>query len=330
MKAKLQCFIDWLEGNRADAQAWQILYALANETLKVVESADPAQREFNVQDLAQACQPERQWDFDAAKRWFTRAAVPTYLDARRSEIDVFFRARGHDQSLAVTQRKSTGKYKTQWYLSPYDLESVEISAGNGASDEINPPATSTGMVAPDLIYEFTPPGQVKLSMIGRLLLGQGAFVTRSARGLLWAALAMGSLLTLLACLYLFWTMSRIQRPLTTSDLIIALMLIAAAGLFWRYLVRPWVWLVEDRIVPAGELLAAWSEAPAHLDMAKDDKHRYIRLVRYGGVCPVCAGTIELLYGRGANSRRLFGCCAEAPHDHVFTFDRVTRIGYRYL
>jgi hypothetical protein len=186
------------------------------------------------------------------------------------------------------------------------------------------------MVAPDLIYEFTPPGQVKLSMIGRLLLGQGAFVTRSARGLLWAALAMGSLLTLLACLYLFWTMSRIQRPLTTSDLIIALMLIAAAGLFWRYLVRPWVWLVEDRIVPAGELLAAWSEAPAHLDMAKDDKHRYIRLVRYGGVCPVCAGTIELLYGRGANSRRLFGCCAEAPHDHVFTFDRVTRIGYRYL
>jgi hypothetical protein len=125
MKAKLQCFIDWLEGNRADAQAWQILYALANETLKVVESADPAQREFNVQDLAQACQPERQWDFDAAKRWFTRAAVPTYLDARRSEIDVFFRARGHDQSLAVTQRKSTGKYKTQWYLSPYDLESVE-------------------------------------------------------------------------------------------------------------------------------------------------------------------------------------------------------------
>ncbi len=92
MKAKLQCLIDWLEENRADAQAWQILYALASETLKVVESADPAQREFNVQDLAQACQPERQWDFDAAKRWFTRAAVPTYLDARRSEIDAFFRA----------------------------------------------------------------------------------------------------------------------------------------------------------------------------------------------------------------------------------------------
>ncbi len=330
MKAKLQCLIDWLEENRADAQAWQILYALASETLKRVDSLDAAQREFDVLEIAQACQPERQRDFDAAKRWFTHAGVPTYLDARRSELEAYFRARGHDQSLALTQRKSTGKYKTQWYLSPYDLESVEFSAGNGASDEINPPATSTGMVAPDLIYEFTPPGQVKLSMIGRLLLGQGAFVTRSARGLLWAALAMGSLLTLLACLYLFWTMSRIQRPLTTSDLVIAVMLIAAAGLFWRYLVRPWVWLVEDRIVPAGELLAAWSEAPAHLDMAKDDKHRYIRLVRYGGVCPVCAGTIELLYGRGANSRRLFGCCAEAPHDHVFTFDRVTRIGYRYL
>ena len=330
MKAKLQCLIDWLGENRADAQAWQILYALANETLKRVESADPTQREFDVLDIAQACQPERGWDYDAAKRWFTRAAVPTYLDARRSELDAYFRARGHNQALAATQRQSTGRYRAQWYLSPYDLEAVEVITVSGASEGINPPATSSSTVAPDLIYEFTPPGKVKLSMIGRLLLGQGAFVTRSARGLVWATLMMGSIMLMLACLYLFWTMSRIQRPVTTSDLIAILMLIGSTCLFWLFLVRPWVWLVDDRIVPGGGLLAAWSEAPAHLDMAKDDKHRYIRLVRYGGVCPVCAGTIELRYGRGANSRRLFGCCAEAPHDHVFTFDRVTRAGYRYL
>lgn len=125
-------------------------------------------------------------------------------------------------------------------------------------------------------------------------------------------------------------MSRLQRPVTTGDLIGAMILAGGSWVFWLFLVRPWVRLLEDRIVPAGEVLIGWQEAPAYLDMTKDGKFRYVRLVRYGGVCPICAGTIELRYGQGVNSRRLFGCCAEAPHDHVFTFDRVGRVGRRYV
>ncbi|MBE2263422.1 MAG: hypothetical protein IAE92_11820, partial [Burkholderiaceae bacterium] len=296
MKAKIQCLIDWLGENRSDSQAWQILFALASETLKRADSADPAQREFDVLGIAQACHDGRDWDYESAKRWFSRAAVQTYLEARRSELDAYFRERGHDQSFAVTQRPSTGRYRAQWYLSPRDLESGD--AGDGSAVGPNLSQTGCGSVEPDLVYEFTPPSAIKLSFVGRWLMGQGSFVTRSFRGSLWAALMMGSLLALLALLaslYLFWSMSRLQRPVTTGDLIGIMILVGGAWVFWLFLVRPWVRLLEDRIVPAGEVLIGWHEAPAYLDMTKDGKFRYVRLVRYGGVCPVCAGTICLLY-----------------------------------
>lgn len=194
MKGKIQCLIDWLTENRSDSQAWQILFALAGETLKRVDSADPAQREFDVLEIAQACHDGRDWDYETAKRWFNRAAVQTYLEARRSELDAYFRDKGHDQSLAVSQRPSTGRYRAQWYLSLRDLTTVDL--GDGSEVEPNLSPTSCGPVEPDLIYEFTPPSRIKLSFIGRWLMGRGSFVTRSYRGALWAALMMGSLLTL--------------------------------------------------------------------------------------------------------------------------------------
>ena len=99
-----------------------------------------------------------------------------------------------------------------------------------------------------------------------------------------------------------------------------------ASLIWRFALQPLVWLIEDRIIPAPLWVPALTEDHCQLEMPRDDQHRYIRLVRYSGVCPVCAGLIELRYGTGSESRRLFGCCREAPQEHRFTFDRVTRQG----
>src|SRR2546426_5801286 len=124
MKALIQCLIDWLNDNRSDAHAWRIVDALARETLKRVDSGDPAQREFDVLELVQACQPEREWDYEAAKRWFLRAAVPKFLEARQAELAAYFKNRGYDQALAVTQRKSGGRHRAPWFLSTYELSIV--------------------------------------------------------------------------------------------------------------------------------------------------------------------------------------------------------------
>jgi hypothetical protein len=70
----------------------------------------------------------------------------------------------------------------------------------------------------------------------------------------------------------------------------------------------------------------WGEEPAQLENFKEGDIRMLGLVRYSATCTIYAAKVELRYGDGAERRRLFGRCIEAPQDHVFTFDRVTRKG----
>jgi hypothetical protein len=116
--------------------------------------------------------------------------------------------------------------------------------------------------------------------------------------------------------------------LMTGELATMVLFSAFGYALWHLWMRPLVWLLDDRILPAPMLMAAMKEDPSHLDMPKVGAARYIRLGRYSGVCPVCAGSIELRYGASPAHRRLFGCYSEAPQEHVFSFDRVTRKGNR--
>lgn len=69
----IECLIEWINEKRPDGNAWKILQTLAKETLKVANSADASQREFEVTEIAQACEPDVNRDHESAKRWFTRA-----------------------------------------------------------------------------------------------------------------------------------------------------------------------------------------------------------------------------------------------------------------
>lgn len=331
MKVLLQCLVAWLHEGRSETKAWRILNALAQETLKRADSADPAQREFDAHDIAQICEPDKQWNYDSAKKWLTGAEVLKYMQARKGPVEAFFRAHGHCQAITVAQRKTTGRHRAPWFLSIYDLLDIEQDEGYTEKALVSNdyPATGSGVVAHNLVYEFTPPSDIKLNLLGQLFLGVGIIHTRSPRALLWAGMWLGALgLTLLSMMF-FLAMSQLSMPLRTGDLIAACLWVGYTWVFWRFCVRPMIWLLEDRIALGGSLLSAWREEPVQLDMTRDQKHRYLRLVRYSGVCPLCAGAIELRYGQGVNARRIFGCCGEAPQEHVFTFDRVTRVGRRY-
>jgi hypothetical protein len=320
MRELIECFLEWLSVNRSDVKAWTILEALARETLKKVDSHDPGLREFDAEALAHASEPTAAWDYDNAKRRLTNAKLDSFLEARRASIESFFIEHGHQKALKLGYRASAGRHRSVWFLVPYELPPP------GEMGSLASPASAASFQA-ELVYEVTAPGQVKPNAtLGRLLLGEGGEIsTRSVRGVLWMALMIGSLVLVGACVYLFSAMSHVQRPLATSDLVLLVMIASAAWMFWRFGVRPWIWLLEDRIVPAGDWLIALSERPSQLELTKEKR---FRLVRFGGTCPICAGEIELRYGQAAQRRRLFGCCSEAPQDHVFTFDRVLRRGTR--
>lgn len=321
MKVLVECFFEWLSSNRADVKAWTYLEALTRETLKKIGAQDPAQREFDAEDLVHASEPEAAWDYESAKRRVSTAKIDLFLEARRTALEAYFRERGHEQGVRLGYRAMSGRHRAVWFLTAYELPVVSaLTTESGLPD---PPGSASNT---ELVYEMAGPGQVRPSaVLGRLLLGEGEISTRSVRGVLWLAVIIGSVSLIAACAYLFFIMHRVQRPLTTSDLVLLVMLAGAGYLFWRVGLRPWLWLLDDRIVTAGELLVALREPPAQLELTKEKR---FRLVRFTGTCPICAGDIELRYGHGHQRRRLFGCCSEAPQDHVFTFDRVLRRGVR--
>lgn len=325
MRALVGCLSDWLTNHREDAGAYSLLVALTRETLKRVDSPSPSQREFDAQDLAAAAGRPEANDFDASKRWVVGRGLETYAAARRKSIEDHFRAAGHDACLRPARRSPGGKHRAVWYLEQYSLPDDPVEAINADP----PPSGPDSPQATTVQYDFTPPGQVKAAWYSRPLIGAGSFVTRSWRGILWAAAFLLPVAYLLASALLTLAFTYLRRPVQTGDLASLIVVAVLAWFVWRTSVRPMVWLLDDRIIPVTELWVAWNEANAQLELTKDEHDRcHLQLVRYTAVCPVCAGTLELRYSQGPNTRRLVGCCVEAPHDHVFSFDRISRTGRR--
>lgn len=327
MRELVECLLDWLARNRSDVGAHSLLSALANETHKKLGSNDAAQREFDAQQLAAAAQRIEADDYDASKRWVDRSKLETFVQARAGGIEEHFRACGHLEALRPARRSPGGKYRAVWFLEPYALS--EPTAEQTATPATGPSANQAERVG--IVYDFTPPGQVKPAWYAQPLIGGGSFVTRSWRGLLWLATVLVPIAYLALTAVTAMGYAYVTRPVQTSDLASAVLLGILAWAIWRLFVRPTVWLVDDRIVPATELFVAWGEKDAQLELATESgSRRRLQLVRYSAVCPICAGNIELRYAHGQNRRRLVGCCDEAPHEHIFSFDRVSRCGRQLL
>jgi hypothetical protein len=323
MRELLDCLQDWLLRNRADGGAYSLLAALTSETLKRADSADPAQREFDAEALAPAAGGPG--DFESAKRWIDRTKFELFATARQTAIEGHFRAARHTQALKVVRRSPRGKHRAVWFLESYPLPEQEDEPE--AIGQQDAPAKNETPLS--ILYDFTPPGRVRAAWYARPLLGAGSFITRSWRGLLWVAVFLIPVAYLLLSAMVAFAYMYARRPLQTSDMASMFILVTLGWVVWRISVRPVIWLIDDRITLATELWVAWSEDTAQLELAKDENNRRrLQLVRYSAVCPICAGTVELRYSQSPNRRRLLGCCNEAPYEHVFSFDRVSRQGLR--
>ena len=71
---------------------------------------------------------------------------------------------------------------------------------------------------------------------------------------------------------------------------------------------------------------ATSEVFGQFEIVREGAARHYRFVRYFTSCPVCTATVELANGDPDFTGRIVGRCSESPHEHVFSFDRVTLTG----
>lgn len=321
----LPCFRDWLAAQRDETQALTLLRALADESFKVARSADPHQLEFNALDLAQACNWPEQDDFGAASSKVKNAKLDKYISSRTVDREAFFAQRGLQHALRVCKRSPSGRHRAHWFLEPYALapaaDIVDTHADNDSVELGSDPEEF------HIEYDYAAAGTVKPSWVARLLFGDGWFPTKSLRGLLFLCIGIAPLACVAVLMALVWLMLSATRPVTTSDLVFLIFTAGIGWVLWMSARSLW-WLLADRIVPASEVLLSWREDPAQVESFKGGRARLIGLVRYSATCAVCTAAIELRYGEGHERRRLFGCCVEAPQEHVFTFDRVTRRGRR--
>lgn len=92
--------------------------------------------------------------------------------------------------------------------------------------------------------------------------------------------------------------------------------------------------VNNRIIMAPNLFVPHTLNNAQLECIATDKirestGRYIRTIRmvsYVSTCPLCNSRVEVESGKSEFHGRLIGRCAESPMEHVYSFDRVLRIG----
>ncbi len=93
-------------------------------------------------------------------------------------------------------------------------------------------------------------------------------------------------------------------------------------------------IIEHKIVKAPSAFLNSDEYNAELEIfreteedTKNNDFAFVRITRYISTCPICSAPIELRTGKPDHNLPLVGRCKEAPHAHVYTFDRMTMKGY---
>ncbi|MFZ4701857.1 MAG: hypothetical protein ACOYMG_17565 [Candidatus Methylumidiphilus sp.] len=85
---------------------------------------------------------------------------------------------------------------------------------------------------------------------------------------------------------------------------------------WKIVVAP-EWIQVD--ATQSDRLLEWQSPPRY---AK----KMIKAVRYSGECPICKGKVIACSGGREFFHRIIGRCEDAPVEHVFSFDHITKTG----
>lgn len=171
-----------------------------------------------------------------------------------------------------------------------------------------------------------------LSSLGRLFFSRGLTWTPFNRYgyLTWQLLF---LISAVIFIFLIWLILwHRKEPLTGQDLVLMATGVGMPlGAYWHF--SNTFRLFEDRIMIAPDWMLAWKEfgATVEINRSKDvDGPSTILVQRYSANCPICGWMVKLDRGEPDFPRRIVGRCEEHPREHVFSFDRSSRLGVLLL
>ncbi|AMK79378.1 MULTISPECIES: hypothetical protein [Methylomonas] len=321
MREVIQCLIDWLDSEPSDEKGHRILRALAQESLKKAEFEE-SKRRFTADAIVAAI--GETLESAEPKKWIDwPGSLKKYCETREPQIIEFARKRGLPR-YPKPDRKSTkggpGRHTT-FYIKAEPVPDI-------MEEEQSIEDMRTGGKTADLQvnYQMTALGEVKPSWIASWLFRRGQIELRQWH--VWVLLGWLATIAGFALLiaYAGWLSLSVPRPVTTQDLTLLISIFVIPYGSWVTIIKPWILLLDDRIVVAHELFTNFYEQSAQFELLRDGDLRVVRLVRYSAPCPICGATIYLEKGEPDYRRRLVGRCYESPREHVFSFDRITRCG----
>lgn len=256
------------------------------------------------------------------------AFIDNQPDCKKAFIDL-----GYKPIIVTSASGGGSKNKTFIWMDIKVIESEEIAQeqiDEFAAVESDEEFEDTENVS-SVTYERKATSEIKLSLLVRLFFKKGELKMLSVSGIsLMLLLMLSALLDIVIVIY------SILVLLLLSDLpsfklwqaMVFVVFIPVAYLNWRYFLMPLQSLPRHRVIKAPMFFANINDDNADIEMYRNkDKLNIARITEFTAVCPICSGVIELANGKPDQNPPLVGRCKEAPHAHVYSFDRMTMKGY---
>lgn len=176
---------------------------------------------------------------------------------------------------------------------------------------------------------------IKPSLFTRLFFKDGELKMYSFKGFSFLLLIIFSfLLEIISLIYsIFIFISIKESSILSLQSILLVILIAFSYINWFHFFKPLNDLITHRIIKAPMFLINIDVDNAEIEFfrekytKKNQLYNVARLTEITATCPICTAPIILAHGKPDQKVPLVGRCTEAPHAHVYSFDRITMKGY---
>lgn len=179
----------------------------------------------------------------------------------------------------------------------------------------------------EVAYRRVPAKDIKLAFYMKPFFKNGEMKNRSLKG---GIFIFGSILLSFGLIALLVILSYAITFLGNKNITFQLFNFGIAGvsifLLIKYFYLPISNLPYDRVIKAPELMLAFKEFDAEIEMHRDFKEQRTRFTRFTATCPICTGEITLQKSEKHHKQPLVGRCSESPFIHVYSFDRALMTG----
>lgn len=312
----MRCLEAELNNTPADNKAYRILQFMVHAKLAELDKGRREPQQYTRTALLLHVEGELKGGTLNATTWLQPGLLERFLLSRRSSLCERLRQAGLDQMPVIRANEGKGgkgNERTFW-LDVAPLPDLPEAVGQ----------QSRGWIE----YSRTAPGEIRSSLLLRLIFRNGELKNRSWRGLLLLTSILSGLL-LLALWFIagMWSAATLDQALTLRQLGSVAFLAVVGWVIWANFYAPWWLLVDRRVIKApAALLSIWEDS-AELEMHRDSEgDKWTRFVRFSGDCPICSGRVLLMPGKPDQTLPLVGRCIESPFAHVYSFDRVRLSG----